>query len=74
VVAVSSLPEMAMMVLPGPATALLIIGTDMSIMVTTIMVMIGMMIGADEQKRGGDDRTGHDHDRHRRHQQQQRVR
>jgi hypothetical protein len=35
----------------------------------TIMVMIGTMIGADEQQGGGDDRAGHEHDRHRRHQQ-----
>jgi hypothetical protein len=66
------------MAMAGPPTALRIIATDMPIMVTTIMVimvMIGMMIGADEQQRGGDDRAGHDHDRHLRHQQQhQRVR
>jgi hypothetical protein len=58
----------------GPATALLIIATDMSTMVTTIMVTM-VMIGADELPRGGDDRSGQLHDRHRRHQQQhQRVR
>jgi hypothetical protein len=62
------------MAMAGPATALRIIATDMPIMVTTIMVIM-VMIGADEQQRGGDDRAGHDHDRHLRHQQQhQRVR
>jgi hypothetical protein len=42
----------------------------MSIMVILIMAMIGMMIGADEQQRDGDDRAGHDYHRHCRHQQQ----
>lgn len=42
---------MALMVGRGPATALPIIATDMSIMVITFMAMIGMMIGADEQQR-----------------------
>lgn len=55
--------------LAGPATALRIIATDMSITVITLMMMIGMMIGVDKQQRGGDDRADQDHDRHRRHQQ-----
>jgi hypothetical protein len=46
----------------APAAALLIIATDMSIMVITIMMA---MIGTDERRYDGDGRAGHDHHRRR---------